>query len=934
MPLARFARIFLPLVFFAVLFAIPNASATTTCAISGTVCKGQAYVDTTTGGVSSSRCFFWDTDATLGNHACSSTQDRATWEMNAGSCVTLYYYDVTTGAVPPSVPNKVTLQIRFDNSATIVRTVLSAGAEPANGATTSVCATDTGIAGGNARAGTYRIYLNPVKDNGAGGVGNYNIDSDGVATVGAITQFAKGALRGNILVFGLSASSPPSGTQFAYGPAGSESVTLTATRSQKNGGTTTETISFDTRHGSGGSIVETSTATESASAATDTQAFVIDNTYDQASTTYDTEFNIVSNAALTSLPWTTFPASGHGSGISQISTTKVRNTAQFTADPRIRMDKAGTNTFAAADQLALAKVTSSGGTIATLFNKGETIYFETFILNARSEKLSRSMTFASQDSVPTSCTAIGSLTPTANKYSTTYTVSTGGTCLAANDATGSLRTFLVTNTDQSYTSATVYFISSFYYTDYHSQGSTPLVKDDFPTQNANEQITFIISSDIMKIWCHVEGVRLDQTHIQTSSGEVTIKDTETDDTTIITSLARTTGSDGWTSSVVTDNPNSPARQIHGHCDVTHNGNTGSDTQTISWISAFTADKICRITIDPPPAPGITSRIYLDVQKALVDIAPGSLPMLKLNRITGGNTWFDVSGQLVGVSMKNAVDNTATVNGALYYQDWNPISEEVNVVAACTIDGTQVQFGQYVHVAPPTGGDPLKVFASNIANYAGQTETFTISESFTDGTARMGNAANTFIYLYNPANTLVLNGVNPSEIQYGSYRYVYSLGATPVLGNWIVLVKTLDPNTGSPIGTSNTFTVTNQSALQSTLVKVNTNVTKLNNTAQTILADVTPMPTQFQILTGTTASEFATLLAIMAATIFFWSRSKDFLVQFLMGLFTMIPGLIWESLWLKNHWSPGFFLAMASFLLGVYMLMRVVFDNLAARRSVS
>lgn len=911
----------------AVVLVVPTASAASSCSISATVCKGQAYVDTSTGGVAGAiRCFFLDTDATLGNHVCSSTQDRTVWQMNSGSCVSLYYFDVVQGAVPPAVPNKVTLSVKFDTAATTIITFLSAGAEPANAATYTFCATDTGIGSGTQRAGTYRIYLNAVKDNGAGGVGNYNVDSDGTATVGAIAQFAKGALRGNMLVSALVSSTPPSGTQFAYGVAADELVTITATRSQKNGGTSTETINFDSRHASLGSIIETSTTTESAAATTDSTTFIIDNTYDAASTTYDVEYNIVSNAALTGLSWTTFPATGHGAGITQITSTKVQHTAQFTADPRIILDKTGTNTFATADNSAVIKLTTSAGVITSIFNRGETVYFESFILNARSQKLSRSMTFTAQDPTPTTCNAIGALTPTANKYSTTFTLPTTTTCTAAADSIGTSRTFLVTNTDQSQRSITVYTVSSFYWTDYHPQGSTPLVKDDFPTQNANEQVTYIISSDIMKVWCHVEGVRLDGTHIQTSSGEVSIKETETDDTTIITSLARTTGSDGWTSSVVTDTPNSPARQIHGHCDVTHNGNTGTDTQTVSWISAFTADKICQITVDPIAAPGITSRIYLNVQKAMVDITPGSVPIIKLHRVTGGNTWFDVTGQLSGITMKNVVDNTTTVNGALYYQDWNPgILEEVNILAACTIDGTQVQFGQYVHVAPPTGGDPLKVFASNVANYAGQKETFTISESFTDGTARTGNAANTFIYLYNPANTLVLNGVTPAEIQYGSYRYTYSLGTTPVLGNWIVLVKTLDPNTNSPIGTSNTFTITNQTALQSTLLLT-------NKTTSRILENVTLQPTAFQTLTGQTSGEFATLLTIIAATIFFWSRSRDFLVQFLMGLITIVPGLIWESLWLKSHWSPGFFLAMASFLLGIYMLIRVTFDTLSNRRS--
>ncbi len=674
---------------------IPEVSAASTCTISATVCKGQSYVDTSTGGLLGAlRCFFLDTDATLGNHVCSSTQDRATWEINtSGGCVTLYYFDVTQGATPPAVPNKVTLSVKFDNSATVIITFLSAGAEPANGSTYSFCATSTGITGASPRAGTYRIYLNPVKDNGAGGVGNYNIDSDGTATVGTIVQSAKGVLRANMLVSALVASAPPSGSQFAYGTAADELVTLTSTRQQKNGGTTTETINFDSRHASAGSILETSGTVESAAAATDTTTFVIDNTYDAASTTYDIEYNIISNAALTSLPWTTFPATGHGSGISQITTTKVRNTAQFTADPGIIISKTGATSYSTASDQVLTKLTTSGGPITTLFNKGEIVYWEGYIYNSRSQLLSRSMTFTTQDSTPTTCTTIGAVSPSSNKYSGTFTIPTSSICLAAYDLIGSSRTWKVTNTQQSHTGVASYYVSSFYYADYHAQSGT-LVKDNFPTQDSTEDFTYIISSDTMHSYCHFEGVRLDNTHINTGGSAITISVTETDDVTVVDTHAFDSDTTGWT---VTRNvaPVSPARTVHGHCDTAYNGNTGTDTESEFWISAFTGDKACRLLFQTTPVSNTVTRIWVHVEKSDASITPDAIPVFIVSIVNAG-VWTDVN-QFSGV-VKNAADNTHTINGALYYQDWLPTQvEDVNVAVDCNIEGAGLHFSEALTV---------------------------------------------------------------------------------------------------------------------------------------------------------------------------------------------------------------------------------------------
>ncbi len=668
---------------------IPEAEAASTCTISTIICMGQSYVDTSTGGLLGAvRCFFFDTDS-VSTHTCSSTQDRLVWQLSAGQCLTLYYYDMTSGATPPQAPNQVTLKVKIDNSATDVITFLNAGTEPANATPYTFCATNDGLITGTPRAGTYRLYVQAIKNNGGGGIGNYNIDSDGVATVGTIVQNARGAIRSMMLVSSLSASAPPSGSQFAYGPSADELVTITVTRTQKNGGTTTETINFNSLHQSGGSVVETSTTTESTASTTDTTTFIIDNSYDLASNTYDIEYNIISTASLTGMSWTTFPISGHGVDISRISATKVRATG-FTADPRIITDMDGSGTFATADNLFLTKLGSSSGSVITLFNRGEIVYSEGYIYNSRSQLLSRAMTLTVQDTALTNCHSIGSVTPVSNKYSYTRTIATTATCLAANDLIGSARTLLITNTGQSHRSGNNNYVSSYYWVDYHPQQINVLDKDDFPSQDATEDLQYVISADVMYIWCHAKGVRLDL-EVDTGTNAVTITETETDDITVIDTFTTQTGSDGWSTAFDTVNPTAPARTIHGHCTVTHNGNTGTIKQSIGWVSAFTADKICRLWRPDVLVPNVEIRVFVHVEKNQGPIAPDEVPTFYVDTVNENNepeTWDNI----VTSDMYNVVDDTQTVNGALYYYDWTPTQVlAYNILITCNIQGALLQF---------------------------------------------------------------------------------------------------------------------------------------------------------------------------------------------------------------------------------------------------
>lgn len=699
------------LVLVAIIAFIPSASATcsNSAAPNANACHGFSMAATTTGGVATGRCMAFHLGG-AGTLTCSTTGVGSTtadfntaWNMAAGDCTTIRYDDVvSTGSVFPAAPNKVGLVVRADNTATNVRIYLTDAAEPANGSTYQFCSTNDGTSTGSPRAGTYRILGAFVKDNGVGGVGNYNINTDGL---GSPSSFNKGGLRGGLIVDTLLQSAYPSGSTFAYGPSVDETITVSATFTTPNIDAGVETmrtgildsITMGGGPGEVGATIDVDTGSISQS------TYVVDNTYAFANNPWVPAISLQGNSVSMGNRWTYFPTTGHGSGIIYLSDTAVINTNTFNIDSRIKMDSDGAGGFASADETdrSYAGGTCSGSLIE-VFNRGENACTAWSIVNARDEYLTRSMTHARYDSVPTLCSNYGSLTPTSGVYSVSGSFSTSATCLAAADITGSARYLVITNTDQSYTSGTVYSISSLLFVDAHLQISSSLTVDDYPTPDATEDLEYFVrsdggggdDSDTIHLWCGVQGVRQDL-DVDTSGSAVSrnIKDPST---TTRASDTTDTGANGFTSTSLNLLATTPlGDNWTGFCSAIFAGNTGSDTETFA-----------------------------------VSVEGG-----------GG------------------------------------IVEEI------------------LHV-----GDPLKVFCEYYA--LNESVLCTISESYLDGTARTGNAANTDVYLYAPDHSLVVNGDQPIEVAFGTYYYEYS-NATE--GTWLALIRTMN-ETGVDIGTSNLFTI--------------------------------------------------------------------------------------------------------------------------------
>lgn len=694
----RGAFVFLGVVaaFLALLAFLPSAEATTTCHATGNWCQGYAHASTTTGGVSSARCFALR--ATNTAPTCSLTgitpSNEASWELDPGACMNVYWFDTTTGVTPPLAPNKVTIAVYFDSlTASPKITFLNAGAEPANGSSYSVCSTDNILSSGAARSGTLRLFIRPVKDNGPGGVGNYDITSDGAATVGTNVGFDKGAIRGLAYVSSITRNAYPAGATFAYGSAGDESMTITATMTAPNGDDNAENIrnfiaddATLVTYGANGASVDLETASPSLA-----QSFTVDSTFPAAGSPYVGGVSILGNSKLTGLKWTAFPATGHGSGLTRFSDIAVYLTANFNVNPEIAFDADGTGTFATADGDIVVKAGSSGGATITVANRGETIYAEWYLFNARGEKLTRSMTFPNEDSGGTTCSAGGSLTPDGSGlYSTTGAIPTSDGCAAAATTIGTDRYYRATNTDQSKRAAQVSIaVSSLYFVDAHLQVAATLVPDDFPTEDATEDFLFEVrssggvdASDVIHIWCHVKGVRQDL-NIDTSGSAVTRALRDPNAATRLTATTDT-ASDGWTG-VGSLLASTPLGEWVGDCDVSFNGNTGTDEEEFL------------IDID---GGGGGETIYTGADPLTIfggNVANGSVPITVHSRLLNGEARVGVADQIF-VSVYDWPAMTAVVTGGSVVE-----VDATNAPGAYVYNLTWPGAGAYLIAANTTDG---------------------------------------------------------------------------------------------------------------------------------------------------------------------------------------------------------------------------------------
>lgn len=263
----------------------------------------------------------------------SAPADRA-FEVLAGQAITFYYrwINVFFGVAP----NKVTIEVRDDNTSTVIRTYQTLGPEPAIGAAFTFWGTHDGTQTGTPQGGTVRLYLRAVKDNGSV-TDNYNLDSDGAVTVspaGSSTVIHSGCLRVNALVDDLTASAYAARSLHANG----EPFVLTAAHTPKYGGAGSKTVRLDAIDAAGSQTVAGASA-EFDTGAAYAQSVLVTGAFTGGLAAYGARLVPVSNAGFVPssgpIPWTKFVANGpnvvqDGNG--------VRRDSFYNVDPSLKVD--------------------------------------------------------------------------------------------------------------------------------------------------------------------------------------------------------------------------------------------------------------------------------------------------------------------------------------------------------------------------------------------------------------------------------------------------------------------------------------------------------------------------------------------------------------------------------------------------------------------
>lgn len=638
--------------------------------------KGDAFVSRDNAGLGTRNFSL----RTVNDQAAPS--DRGTWELNAGESITLYYKTWTTG-VPPDAPTNVILRVYSDNGNTQV-IQLHNGAPPADGTSFTFYSTDNGLSGGAPRAGMYRLYVQATCSPALScPLGTYDINSD--------ANGDKGALRGGLTVSDIAKNAYPAGSMYAYGPSGDETMTFTAQTADRFEDTgTNQTVRIHTRRNAG-SIIESGSTQELGTGGSTASSFIADNTYDPtAGTSYDAEFEIVGTSTLlTSEKWTHIATSGNGADIVRDSATIARYANRFLVDPRIYFSIDGSS------------ATNDATSTFALYNRGEAVTSTFHLLNARDESLSRSMNISIVNSGGSVESGPSSITPSANVYTFVYAVGAGDT--AAADTTGSNKKLRATQTDQTKDSNNVFAVSSLYFVDSHPQLNDPsLNADDFPTEDANETTSGVISADIFSFFAHVKNVRKD-TNIDTSGSALTFTVLKPDASTRATQTTDT-GSDGWTSNF--DFPLEPPGGAWAiTANVAFNGNTGTDSETLNFVSPYAGNfAMFAVGWNQTYSIGDTARFTIqtserDQSGVFVATPADSVPTYRL-RYWDGATWQELaSGSMTALAQTATYEFTYDIPS-----DSAWIGRRVAVLFSAVMSGTQINEAREIEIV----GSPAQV----------------------------------------------------------------------------------------------------------------------------------------------------------------------------------------------------------------------------------
>ena len=370
--------------------------------------KGNAYINWSTGGLlNATRQVYFNTDG-------SQTNTDKTWEVNPSGSINITYSTVGDNNAPilpdGDAGDRFLVQIFYENeTGTAVQTLYDQTSAPASPTTWTFDTTSA--------AGTYRIFARIIGTNETLR-DDYDVTTDGG---GPPTDWHKGALRVSMNVTDVAVSAYPAESIFAYGTAVDESATITVTHTASRVVSNTEDVKIRIRRNSDQAEIDVGATQDAETDGTTARSFVIDNSFDAATTSYDAEIEIVgASALLTTEKWT---------HINTATLPVTKDSATIARYP---------NRFNANSSLSISGMSLG----ETVYNRGESSTYTFNILNTRSEQLTRTMNWSMRDSANSvRTTASGS----GASYSKTYVITSTDT--AANTTAGDQWNILITTSD-------------------------------------------------------------------------------------------------------------------------------------------------------------------------------------------------------------------------------------------------------------------------------------------------------------------------------------------------------------------------------------------------------------------------------------------------------------------------------------------------------
>ncbi|MBI2030640.1 hypothetical protein HYT05_03390, partial [Candidatus Kaiserbacteria bacterium] len=580
------------------------------------------------------------------------------------------------------------------------------------------------------------------------------------------------------------------------------------------------------------------------------------------------ENSITFSKASSTLTWSSiFAASGNAAPATAAGSAKKIRWRDSASNSPTPADTAQYGALSSLLKISTAGSGSPDGAITTdqtVYNRGETVTSSFYLYDVRSAlrpSVSNLSIKATKSDYSAETTVASESSDTNGLVGWSYPI--GSLHQATADTTGSLKNMVVTDVNNNVaTSTNTWGVSSLLTVDniWHA----------LSTADASESSQFIIASDLMQVKNHVKGVR------NTDKNGATVNSVLLDPSSNITTLANgTTGSDGW-SAFQQVTPSAPSG-IWTLKSSAYDGNgnaAASTTETITYTSPYTAKYGIRtIGWNQQYHKGDTATFVIQTLTknasddwTVTNVDTDTTPYYEIMRWTG-SAWATTTAR-TNMTVQVA-SSTWTASYAIPNSD-TEIGKKYTVSFNARIGGAQMSQLQEFAVVQQTAGDPITVIASPLRATAGDTVKLTIRESNLDATARTGNAAGTKVYIYDPNNTLQVNGAAPTEIGSGAYYYSYALGSSPTNGVWQALITT-DTDTYSA---ATNFEVNYQVAKETSVnTGTSTLYTAITNASSSLGSSISSVKTKTDTITwgditnlGTNLTNASTTLAAKITTL--------------------------------------------------------------------